>query len=189
MLSRCCRRKKASSCVDGASRVLSHVAAGGLRFLSRYHGELRQPLVLPLGSQVSIRVARASMGVLWSHGRGIRPQFTWKWESQGVSELRQEVWIPSSCHGDLREPLMLSLGSQESFRIVRGLSGFLSSWCRGLGPHLKLRRATQDSSPALRGISGFLCRLQWEVRRGFMLGHGTLLPSRVGKGVSGFLSS
>ena len=57
-------------------------------------------------------------------------------------ELRQEEWVPSSCHRDLREPLMLSLGSQESVRVVRGLSGFLSSWYRELGPHLELRRET-----------------------------------------------
>ena len=69
-------------------------------------------------------------------------------------ELQQEVWVPSSCHGDLREPLVLSLGSQESFRIVRGLSGFLSSWCGRLGPHLELRWETQGSSPALTGILG-----------------------------------
>ena len=37
-------------------------------------------------------------------------------------ELRQEVWVPASCHGDLREPLMLSLGNQESFRVVSCLS-------------------------------------------------------------------
>ena len=98
------------------------------------------------------------MGVLWSHGRGIRPQFAWKWESKGVSEFRQEVWVPSSFHGDLREPLMLSLGSQESFRVVRGLSGFLSSWCRQLGPHLEMRRETQGSSSVLTRISGSLWR-------------------------------
>ena len=106
----------------GASRGVSRVAAGGLRFLSRYHGELREPLVLPQGSQVSIGVVRASPGVLWSHSRGIRPQFTWKGESPVFLELRQEVWVPSSCHGDLREPLMLSLGSQGSLRVVKGLS-------------------------------------------------------------------
>ena len=61
-------------------------------------------------------------------------------------ELRQEVWVPLSYHGDLREPLMLFLGSQESFRVVGGLSGFLSSWCRRLGPHLDLRQETQGSS-------------------------------------------
>ena len=140
------------------SRGLSRVAAGGLGFLSRYHGELGQPLVLPQGSQVSFRVARVSTGVLWSHGRGIRPQFAWKWESKGVSEFRQEVWVPSSFHGDLREPLMLSLGSQESFRVVRGLSGILSSWCRQLGPHLEMRWETQGSSPVLTRISGSLWR-------------------------------
>ena len=63
-----------------------------------------------------------------SHGKGNLKVFL---------ELRQGMWVPSSCHGDLREPLMLSLGSQESFRVVRGLSGFLSSWCRRQGPHVE----------------------------------------------------
>ena len=30
-------------------------------------------------------------------------------------DLRQEVWVSSSCHRDLREPLILSLVIQESF--------------------------------------------------------------------------
>ena len=50
---------------------------------------------------------------------------------------------------------MLSLESQESVRAVRGFSGFLSSWCRGPGPHFKLRWETQCSSPALKGIRGY----------------------------------
>ena len=164
-------------------------------------------------------------------------------------EVRQEVWVPSSCHGDLREPLILVLGSQDSFGVVRGLSGFLSRHCsgkgiiwiegritwyfsscsgklgvplelrrvlrdcscclrearslfelqgavgiplelvQGLGPHVELRRETQGSFPALTGISGSLWRLPWRVRCCFVLGHGTLLPSRDGKGVSGLLSS
>ena len=69
-----------------------------------------------------------------SHGRGNLKVFL---------ELGQEVWVISSCHGDLREPLMLSLGSQESFQVVRGLLGFLSSWCRRLSLHLDLRLETQ----------------------------------------------
>ena len=48
-----------------------------------------------------------------SHGKGNLKVFL---------ELWQEVSVPSRCHGDLRESLMLSLGSQESFRVVRGLS-------------------------------------------------------------------
>ena len=55
--------------------------------------------------------------------QGIRLQFTWKGESQGFLELRQEVWVPSKSNGDLREPLMLSLGSQESFHVIRGILG------------------------------------------------------------------
>ena len=57
-----------------------------------------------------------------SHGRANLKMFLEVW---------QEVWVPSSCHGDLREPLILFLRSQNSFGVVRGLSGFLSSWCRG----------------------------------------------------------
>ena len=55
------------------------------------------------------RLARECSGVmagesgLNSHGRGNLKVFL---------KLQKEVWFPSSCHGDLREPLMLSLGSQ-----------------------------------------------------------------------------
>ena len=117
---------------------------------------------------------------LISHGRGNLYVFL---------ELRLQVWVPLSCYRDLREPLMLSLGSQESVHVVRGISGFLSNWCRGLGLHLELRQETQDSSPALTGISGFLCSFHWGVRRRLLLGHGTPLPSQGGKGVSGILWS
>ena len=41
----------------------------------------------------------------------------------------------------------------------------------------------------LTGISGSLWRFPWGVRRPLVLGHGTPLPSRGGKGVSGLLSS
>ena len=41
----------------GESPDFAPVAEGGLEFLSSYHGVHRNPLVLPQGSQVSIRVA------------------------------------------------------------------------------------------------------------------------------------
>ena len=141
--------------------------------------EVKSPFKLRGPAQECSRVTAGKSG-LNSHGRGNLKVFL---------ELRQKVWVPLSCHGDLREPLMLSLGSQESFRVVRGLSGFLSSWCRRLGPHVELRRETQGSSPALTGISGSLWRFPWGVRSHLVLGHGTPLPSRGGKGVSGLLSS
>ena len=95
----------------GESPDFSRVAAGGLRFLCRYPRELREPLVLPQGSQVSIRVARGSAGFLWSFDRYIRPQFTRKGQSQCVSPVVTGRLGHSSCNGNLREPLILSLSS------------------------------------------------------------------------------
>ena len=43
-------------------------------FLSRYDGEVSEPLVGRQGSRVSMRVARASASLLSSHGRGIWPR-------------------------------------------------------------------------------------------------------------------
>ena len=43
-------------------------------FLSNYDGELREPLLWPQESFVSIRVVRGSVALLSSHGRGIGPQ-------------------------------------------------------------------------------------------------------------------
>ena len=104
-------------------------------------------------------------------------------------EVRQEVWVPSSCHWDLREPLILFLGSQDSFGVVRGVSGFHSSWCRGLEPHVEVRPEIQGSSPVLTWISGSLWRFIWGVRRRLILRHGTALPSRGVKWASGLLLS
>ena len=164
-------------------------------------------------------------------------------------EVQQEVWVPSSCHGDLREPLILVLGSQDSFGVVRGLSGFLSRHCSGkgiisiegritwyflscggkLGVPLELRRVLRDCSCCLRevrslfelrgagrdssrvgagarascrveaGNSGFLSSSDMDLgvpmeiplgsQTSLILKHGTALPSRCVKGVSGLLSS
>ena len=79
--------------------------------------------------------------------------------------------------------------SQVSMRLVRGLSGFLSSQFRGIGTHLELRLEPQCSSAVLTWISGFLWSFNRGVRPHFMWRHGTLLSSRDVKGVSGFLST
>ena len=54
-------------------------------FLSSDDGELREPLVWPQGSPVSIRVARGSVALLSIHCRGIRPQDALKGEFRGLS--------------------------------------------------------------------------------------------------------
>ena len=60
--------------------------------------------------------------MLWIHGRGIRPQFAWKGESQGVSQV--------------------AAGSVGSFELPRGPEG-ASHVGAGL---VELRRETQRSS-------------------------------------------
>ena len=105
-------------------------------------------------------------------------------------ELRWEDWGSSpSCDGDLRDLLFLPQERQVSIWVVRGLSGFLSSRCRSIGPHLSLRLEPQGSSPVLTWISGFLWSFNRGVRPCLVWRHGTLLPSRGVKGVSGFFSS
>ena len=79
--------------------------------------EVKSPFELRGGARDRSGVLTGESGFN-SHGRGDLNMFL---------KLRQDVWIPSSCNGDLREPLILSLASQEYFRVVRGLSGFLSS--------------------------------------------------------------
>ena len=92
--------------------------------------------MLPQGSQVSIRVARASAGVLLSHSRGIRPQFAWKGESQGVPR------VAAGSVGSLELPR----GPEGASHVVYGKSRILSS-CEGpLGIPLELVQVTRASS-------------------------------------------
>ena len=64
--------------MPGESRGFSRVAAGSVGFLSNSDGELRERLVLPQRSPVSIRVAGGSAGFVSSHSRGMGPQFALK---------------------------------------------------------------------------------------------------------------
>ena len=122
--------------------------------------------------------------------------------------MQQEVWAPSSCHGDLRKPLILVLGSQDSFGVVRGLSGFLSRHCSGkgiisiegritwyflscggkLGVPLELRRVLRDCSCCLREVRS-LFELRGAGRDSSRVGAGARASCQVEAGNSGFLSS
>ena len=68
-------------------------SSGGpsVRFLTRYDGEVSEPLVGRRGSRVSMRVARGSASLLPSHGRGIWARDVLKKVSRGLSWLRQET--------------------------------------------------------------------------------------------------
>ena len=89
----------------------------------------------------------------------------------------------------LRDWLMLPLECQISILFARGLSRYLSSRCRGIGPHLELRPEPQCSSSILTWISGFLWNFNRGVRPRLVWRPETLLLSRGFKEVSGFLSS
>ena len=150
----CCRKKGPHLTLMGESFSLSRVTAGGLGFDSRYHEEFREPLVFRQGSQVSTRVERLNTGVLWSRGRGIRSQFAWKGESQGVSR------VAIGSVGSLKLPR----GPEGASHVVSGKSGILSS-CEGpLGIPLKLVQATRASCRVEAGNSGFLSSSDRDLR-------------------------
>ena len=67
LLSRPCKKKSASSCDHGGISWFFSSCGVSVGFLTSYEGELREPLVWCQGSPVSIRVARASMALLWIH--------------------------------------------------------------------------------------------------------------------------
>ena len=64
-------------------------SSGGpsVRFLTRYDGEVSEPLVGRQGSRVSMRVAGGSASLLPSHGRGIWPRDVLKKVSRGLSRV------------------------------------------------------------------------------------------------------
>ena len=97
--------------------------------------------------------------------------------------------VPSTCDNQFRELLRVPMGSQEYCGVGRGLSVLHWVWCVGRGPHLELRREPQGSSPVLTWVSGCVCRFKQGVRSRLVWRHGTLLSSRVVKGVSGLQAS
>lgn len=92
--------------------------------------------------------------------RGIKPQIAWKGQSQSVLELRQEIWIFSSCD------------RPEGASSVSGKSGKLSSWecasrvplewLQGTRASRRIEAGNLGSSPVLSWILGFLLRFSGE---------------------------
>ena len=81
-----CWQRSALSHDEGESSwVFFFFAAGRVGFSLRNDGELKEPLVWPQGSSVSIQVAKRSMALLSSRGRGIGPQDALKGEYRGLS--------------------------------------------------------------------------------------------------------
>ena len=109
--------------------------------------------------------------------------------SRSFSECSRKPWVHSTCASDRRELLRVPLRSQVYCGVGRGLSGLHWVWCNGRGPHLKLKREPQASSPVLTWVSGCVCSFKQEVTSRLVWRHGTLLSSRVVKGISGLRES
>ena len=73
--------------MTGKSQGFSRAAAQCVGFLSSYNGELRELLLWPQGSPVSIRVVSGRVALLSIHCRGIGPKDALKWELQGLSQV------------------------------------------------------------------------------------------------------
>ena len=124
-----------------------------MEFSTSYTGELREPLVWPQGSPVSIQVARGSAALLSIHCRGIRPQDAMKGEFRGLSRVAAgnpgfprlvlvtsrsfslcllEVWNTVDLGGASRTLLGLLQWKSASSSVQAGTSGLLSCFDVGL---------------------------------------------------------
>ena len=129
---------------------------------------------------------------------GISPETLLRKKASSHVE-RRIFWFYSSCGRKLGVSLELRQGNQEPPCIASGnaslhascmgLSGFLSSQCWVLGPHLELRPKHQCSPPMLTWISGFLLNFNSGVRPHFMWRHASPLSCLTLSVVSGFMSS
>ena len=146
------------------------------------------------GAQGAFRVVPRQSG-LHAHGKGERvialesrkgnqaSRHVDRGISWSFSSCGRKHWVPSTCDSDFRELLRVPMGSQVYCGVGRGLSGLHWVWCNGRGPHLKLRWEPQDSSPVLTLISDCVCHFKQGVRFQRVWRHGSVLSSRVVKGV------
>src|SRR5574341_883555 len=118
LVARPCRRRRPSSLDDGGISGLFSSGGPRVRFLTRYDGEVSEPLVERQGSRVSMRGARGSASLLSSHWRGIWPREVLKKVSRRLSRVEagnpgfpRLVQVPSGdSHGDSEKSGNLELG-------------------------------------------------------------------------------
>ena len=104
-------------------------------------------------------------------------------------ELRQ---VLSTYDGDLIDPLWWpqerTVPLRVTWRLLGGLSGFLSRRCWGLKPCVKSVPEPEDSSPVLTWILGYFWSLPMGVSPRLEWGHARALSSRAVAAVSCFPS-
>ena len=111
---------------------------GNSVFLSTGDGYVGELLELHQGCQGLFQGSRGKVGFLSRCHCRKGPHLMLRGESPGFSRVAaRNFGFLSSNDGDLRDPLVLPQESPVSMRVVKGFSGFFSSWCRGRGPHLE----------------------------------------------------
>ena len=139
------------------------MVAGPSVLLSSGDGYVGELLELPQGCQGPFRSSRGKVGFLLRCRSGKGPHLALSGESPGFSRVAAgKLGSLSSYYLDLRDTLVGPQESPVAMRVVKVLSGFLSSHCWVRGHHLKLRLETQSSTAVPTWISGFL----WSFHRG-----------------------
>ena len=123
-LSRSCSGKGPHLVLKGESPGFSQVAAANLGFLSSYDGDLRQTLVWPQESPVSMRVVRGLLGFLSSRFRVLGPHLEPQVSSPVLTWISGFIW---SFNRGVKPRLVWRYASPLSSRAVTGVSSFLSS--------------------------------------------------------------
>ena len=149
-LSRCCSGKGPHLALREESPGFPRLAAGNLEFLSSYGRDLKDSLVWPLESPVSMRVARSLSGFLSSRFQGRGPHLELRLESQGSSS--GPTWISGFLWGVHRgvRCVWSALRHRGSFEILARPLEFLSS-IKWRQPPLEMSRECWDSLPDKAG--------------------------------------
>ena len=135
----------------------SRVAAGSLGFLSSCERDLMDLLVLPPRSQVSFHVARGTSGILSSHRRGIGLCLEFCWSTQCSCPAAMGIsGFLSRFNKAVRPRLVSGHGTLLSSRVVKAVSGLLSSSGGKLGFFLEVQRGV-DLPYCFEGILGVPC--------------------------------
>ena len=126
--------------------------------------EVKSPFTLRGGAEDCSQVTARESGLISQPGG----------ESRDVSRVSAgNLGFHSSCHGDLRDPLVLPQQSQVSFQIVRGSVGLLSNYFQGIGPLLAWKRESRGVSQVAVDSFGFVSSFDGDLREPLMLPQGS----------------
>ena len=105
---------------------------------------------------------------------------------QNLLDFLQLQQVLSTYDGDLRDRVWWPQEWPVPYKLLGGLSGFLSRRYRGLRPCVELVPEPEDSSPGMTWILGYIWGLPWGVSPRLEWGNARALSSRAVVAVSSF---